>query len=597
MRSLRQYYLLVALLGCIGLGLIFASALRPPLSVSPPSIMSDRSPFLTDPFLQFPTPHSTQVVWFTEFRGSNHRVLVGDAAIPARTMRLSRTREDAQSQLPEGMEKPQQPTPREVWRHEATVEGLQPGQRLAYRVQSDRSDGTVLTSNEFHLAATPEPGTPLKILLTSDHQQMPMTAANLEKVVETVGEVDAVFHAGDLVNVPDRASEWFDDADGNAFFPCLQGYARYDLEKDGTVTRYRGGAIVQNAPLFPTLGNHEVMGRYSRDANLNAQFNDPVPREVAKERYDAIATYLNAAEDPDLQNAWVKAHSFNTDTYTELFSIPETHPGGKTYYATSFGDVRLVVLYATNIWRKPETDPDIRGRYQERQADLENPSNWGYGQHIFEPISAGSPQYEWLQRELNSPEFQQAKYKVVMFHHPPHSLGGNVVPPYTNPVQILERDDLGRVTSVRYEYPQADDYLIRDVIPLLESAGVQLVYFGHSHLWNRFVSAAGTHYLESSNVGNSYGAFWGEKTRKVPREDDANYAATGDPNGLEPVVPTIAPLRNDAGNPLPYIASNDITAFSIFETETGTVSSYYFDTRQPDSSVVKFDEFSLVASD
>ena len=71
------------------------------------------------------------------------------------------------------------------------------------------------------------------------------------------------------------------------------------------------------------------------------------------------------------------------------------------------------------------------------------------------------------------------------------------------------------------------------------------------------------------------------------------YVAQGDPNGLEPMMPTIAPLQNESGQPLPYIASNDITAFSILDTGTGTVSSYYFDTRKPGSEVVKFDEFRL----
>ncbi|MCK9903468.1 hypothetical protein CC117_26940 [Parafrankia colletiae] len=32
-----------------------------------------------------------------------------------------------------------------------------------------------------------------------------------------------MFVAGDLVNVPGRASEWFDDTRGSAFFPVLQG--------------------------------------------------------------------------------------------------------------------------------------------------------------------------------------------------------------------------------------------------------------------------------------------------------------------------------------------------------------------------------------
>ena len=50
---------------------------------------------------------------------------------------------------------------------------------------------------------------------------------------------------------------------------------------------------------------------------------------------------------------------------------------------------------------------------------------------------------------------------------------------------------------------------------------------------------------------------------------------------------------DDAGNPLPCVDSNEITTFSILDTGAGTISSYYFDTREPDSEVVKFDEFVL----
>jgi hypothetical protein len=47
------------------------------------------------------------------------------------------------------------------------------------------------------------------------------------------------------------------------------------------------------------------------------------------------------------------------------------------------------------------------------------------------------------------------------------------------------------------------------------------------------------------------------------------------------------------GQPLPYIASNEITAFSIFDTATGTVSSYRYDIRQPDAPAIMFDQFKL----
>jgi hypothetical protein len=224
---------------------------------------------------------------------------------------------------------------------------------------------------------------------------------------------------------------------------------------------------------------------------------------------------------------------------------------------------------------------------------LNNPAAWGYGQHIFELMRQGSAQYKWLDKELKSQEFKQAKYKLVMFHHPPHTLGDNIVPAYTDPIQLIERDAKGKVKAVRYEYPVSEDYIIRDVVPRLEAAGVQLVFYGHSHLWNRFTGLNGINFLESSNVGNSYGAYIGNKKRPVPTGYQLDYAATGDPNGLEPVMPTLAPLLGEGNQPLPYIASNDITVFSILDTGTGTVSSYRFDTRSPKSEVVKFDEFRL----
>ncbi|MCL6435443.1 MAG: metallophosphoesterase [Leptolyngbyaceae cyanobacterium HOT.MB2.61] len=551
---------------------------------------------LTDPFLQLPTKHSVRVVWFTEFAGLQHTVHYGEGLgqkVGAKTTLLSRTREDKDSHLETSVT---QLTRRLIWRHEAEVTGLLTGIPVPYQVISTREDGEAVQSEIFTLSASPKPGQPLKILLTSDHQLKPMVAANYQKVVETVGKVDAVFFAGDLINVPDRASEWFDASTGNAFFPVLQGRAHYEMERNGVKTTYVGGALIQSAPLFAAIGNHEVMGRFSTASSLHSQFNDAVPLTKAKEWYEKNSKTINPTNDPVIQDAWLKNHSFNVDTYEEIFTFPEDSPGGKKYYALTFGDVRLIVLYITNIWRTynltaNEITANEKGRYHEQEADLNTPKNWGYGQHIFEPIGEGSPQYNWLKQELNRPEFQRAKYRVVMFHHPPHTLGDNIVPAYTDPVQVIERDTDGRIKAVRYEYPKQADYIIRDVVPLLEAAGTHLVFFGHSHLWNRFVSPSGTHYLESSNVGNSYGAYVGDRKRPIPLNYKEEYAATGDPYGLEPIVPTIAPLQDASGQPVPYIASNNITVFSIFDTGSGTISSYRFDTQEPESAVVKFDEF------
>ncbi|MBD2297266.1 fibronectin type III domain-containing protein [Nostoc sp. FACHB-190] len=548
------------------------------------TVMTAAPQLLTDPFLQLPTANSVRVVWFTEFAGNQHTVAYGEnlqQTAKATTIKLSRTREDQKSRVGKQTQDGQvyqQPTMRDIWRHEAEVTGLTPGVRVNYRVSSTREDGATVSSDVFNLTAKPEPGTPLKILLTSDHQLKPMTAANLQKVVETVGRVDAVWFAGDLINVSDRASEWFDDNRGNALFPGLQGHAKYEMQHNGVKVTYTGGQIIQHAPMYSCIGNHEVMGRFGRKNSLNDEFDDTFPRAVAQKLYSGKSLI---------------DHSFNTITYEEILSLPESKSGGKKYYAVSFGDVRLIVLYITNMWRTPKLDGKSTGRYREAEKDLNNQENWGYGQIIYEPIAKGSTQYNWLAAELNSPEFQQAKYKVVMFHHPPHTLGDNIVPAYTDPIQISDRNQQNKITSVRYEYPKNADYIIRDVVPLLEAANVQLVFYGHSHLWNRFISSGGMHFLETSNVGNTYGAAWGERKREVPTNYQEKYVDLGDPNGLEPVVPNIAPILGENGQPIPYIASNNITVFSIFDTSTGKVSSYLFDTRKPDSEVIKFDEFQL----
>jgi hypothetical protein len=564
---------------------------------------------LTDPFLQAPTATSVRVVWFTTFPGVEHYVEYGRESgqsfsrrAIATTTQLSRMQEDARSRVGVQTEEGQvfnQPTPRPIWRHEAIVKGLQPDDRLPYRVTSVHTEGAIAQSGEFLLSPLPPAGKNLKILLTSDHQLMPMVTANLQKVVETIGTVDAVFMAGDLVNIPDRASEWFDDNRGGAFFPSLQGRASYTLERNGTTTQYQGGALIQSAPLFPTVGNHEIMGRVhpSLDAEpdaavgLDEQFNNAYPRAAAEQLY---GTQPNL--EPEAKADWIKNHSFNIDSFLEIFTLPNQDTN-QPYYAITVGDVRLVVLYATNIWRSPSLDSGVRGRYRERDEDLAHPERWGYGQHIFEPIAQGSPQYNWLVQELQSAAFQQAPYKVVMFHHPLHTLGDNIVPAYTDPVQNIDRFADGSIKAIRYEYPRDQDYLVRDILPLLEAARVQLVYTGHCHLWNRFQSPAGTHYLESSNVGNTYGAFrTAENRRPIPIGFQEDYVPFGDPNGLEPQMPTLEPLLDEHGQPLPYIASNDISVFTIFETATGRVSSYRFDTRQPNSAVVKFDEFTLARS-
>ncbi|MDG4831528.1 metallophosphoesterase [Solwaraspora sp. WMMD1047] len=558
---------------------------------------------LCEPYLLDPRADAVYVVWHTEEHGTHQVVLVGRAVagmsepdaieaatgdrrsgpgwrrVTAATTRLTRTREDAASAVPGRSYSAV--LDRHVYRHLADVDRLAAG-RTPYRVVSVDHRRRATVTAAYRLAPAVARNKPVQLLLTSDHQLKNMTPANLEQVAATVGvELDGVLVAGDLVNVPDRASEWFDSATGLAFFAGLTGRA----EKALAGRTYRGAPLVQHAPIFPAIGNHEVMGRWSDTAGLDSQFNDPQPRAVAEELWRRDRP---AGED---RAAWLAERSWDVTTYEEIFPYPRSGAGGPRWWSRSVGDVFLVSLFVTQIWRSPASG--VRGKFQEAPADLARPENWGYGQHIFEPIKRGSAQYAWLERELASPAARRARYRVVMYHHPGHGLGDNSAPPFTDPVQTIHRDAAGAVTAVTYDYPLADDYILRDLEPLFSAAGVHLVHNGHSHLWNRFRNDRGVNWLETSNVGNSYGAYdvSSGASRNLPADPD--HVLQGDPGGLTPIVPTVAPLTDAAGRPLPYVASNDITVFSVLDSAAGVVRSYRYDTRQPGTDAVLFDELPL----
>ena len=84
----------------------------------------------------------------------------------------------------------------------------------------------------------------------------------------------------------------------------------------------------------------------------------------------------------------------------------------------------MIVLEVARIWRGNSVGS--KSKYSEEPGAAE--SQYGFGQHIFEPIGKGSEQLAFLEEELQSEEFQNAKYKMVMYHWQFHSLGGNQIP-------------------------------------------------------------------------------------------------------------------------------------------------------------------------
>ena len=585
---------------------------------------ADSPTLLTDPFLQLPGDRQVNVVWFTEQPGDAHFVLTGEGiealdadqaeaaaagdvdgvtAHPAETMKLSRMAEDADSVVSDAPAPEDGIVARDVYRHEATVTGVAAQGSTPYRVVS-LIDGQAVLSDVYAAKDHFTPDEDVTMLLTSDHQQKDNAPANLQWAAETLGDIDVALVAGDLVNVPDRASEWFDHEGGIAFFAGMQGNANFTAPNGET---YDGGEIAQNAVIYPVIGNHEIQGRIDGQTSLDHSFNYPVPREVAEAEYDKIAAEINPDEDPEIRDRWIEDNSFSTTSYEEIFSLPESEPGGERYYATSIGNTRLISLYSTRIWRGTDADADSAqrteiSRYQESADVLDAPLERGYGDFIFEDLTVDSEQYQWLEAELGSPETRGAENVIVMLHESPHSLGNNVMPHFADPVEIEERDEEGNLIGIRYEYPASGNQLLTSLMPLVDTPGtpVDLVFNGHSHLWNRFESENGVNFIETSNVGNSYGA-------RHPLSDDGprptppapwepeNYLAYGSPGGLEPIVPSENPFpaANDPSQPAPYVASNDYSVFTAFDSGTGMVQSWIFDGTDPNSEPMLLDEFSL----
>ena len=90
----------------------------------------------------------------------------------------------------------------------------------------------------------------------------------------------------------------------------------------------------------------------------------------------------------------VRGNHETRGAYARNFSRYLAGPEGKFYYAFTYGPIRFIVLDSGED--KPDTDVEYSGL-----VDFDN--------YILE-------QKEWLARELESPEFRAASFRVVLSH-------------------------------------------------------------------------------------------------------------------------------------------------------------------------------------
>jgi hypothetical protein len=125
-----------------------------------------------------------------------------------------------------------------------------------------------------------------------------------------------------------------------------------------------------------------------------------------------------------------------TAPYFSIFSIP-SNSGTEKYYSYNNGDVHFIVL-------------DSYGSYN----------------------VSGSAMYNWLQNDLIN---NTRTWTVVYFHHPPYTKGSHNSDTETELIDMRS-----------------------NIIPLLEQYGVDLVFGGHSHSYERSMLIKGHYGLEST---------------------------------------------------------------------------------------------------
>jgi acid phosphatase type 7 len=128
----------------------------------------------------------------------------------------------------------------------------------------------------------------------------------------------------------------------------------------------------------------------------------------------------------------------NHDVYSPWYFALFSLPTGETWYSFDYGCAHIIALDTTRDY------------------------------------SSTSVQYAWLVKDLESGAAREAAWRFVFFHSPPYSSGGH-----------------GGAVSVQ-----------RDLVPLFEAYGVDMVLSGHDHLYERSVKD-GIQYVVSGGGGAS----------------------------------------------------------------------------------------------
>jgi len=192
--------------------------------------------------------------------------------------------------------------------------------------------------------------------------------------------------------------------------------------------------LLKRTAVWPTIGNHE-MGAASFDICLFRQ----VP-QCADGPMIIHMGGISAASDPASYDGDRDGRPDGSGMpYLDIFSLPAgaevggVPSGTEQYYAFDYGNVHVVSL-----------DSQLSARDAAQRSAMK----------------------QWLIADL---ENNSQDWTIVIFHHPPYSKGAN------HDSDLMEHSPVDR--------PQYD--MRREFTPVFEAHGVDVVYSGHSHSYER----------------------------------------------------------------------------------------------------------------
>jgi hypothetical protein len=327
----------------------------------------------------------------------------------------------------------------DVWVARFMVEPQSEGTR--YRIFGDGWDTPPL-----HVPRSRRKLTGLRFLILSDLQLLPLISETLSAAtaLHEKSAFDGLLYPGDMVEAPERREDWWGDSSGRSFFDLLG--------------RNDGAGILPTTLFLPCPGNHDISA--ARGATPHDKLNNVQPDDWNLRIYNHL---LGLPELPE-----------------EVLETRRRKIGGgvgpSDYYSLRLGDIWIGSLFVTRAYFKGDHETRTGAAYE-----------WP-GRFIFEPITEGSVQHEWLRRELSSDECRSARLRVVLLHHGIFTQGHSAVLPFGIPTE--------------YEV----DFLYRDLFPLLRDGNVNIVLNGHNHVVNHHV-IEGIHFVESSHIGATYGPY------------------------------------------------------------------------------------------